>query len=364
MDTTHTTQGEKKYTNNFYKKKNKKQPHQQPQQPQQPQPPQPQAAAEPEVVIDSDSYIRFLQKEETGPVAEIVAVRYKTGGKIYFFDPCGESYRTGEKVIVETSRGMELGYVAIPNKNVSLSKVVQPLKPVLKRATELDAETAERNKKAAKETIKTANERIKFHKLDAMQMKIVEAEYTLDTSKLVYYFTAEGRVDFRELVKDLGAIFRTRIEMRQIGIRDQTKILGGLSVCGRPFCCSSFLQDFAQVTIKMAKEQNMPINSAKMSGACGKLMCCLKYEHEAYEFLGRDTPKVNAIVEISNGETGIVTDSNILTGICKVKISQKGSEGENVIKPFPKKELKAIGFVKNDQRHMFDEPADDKEAEE
>jgi cell fate regulator YaaT (PSP1 superfamily) len=222
----------------------------------------------------------------------------------------------------------------------------------------------EKNKKTAKETIKTANERVKFHNLDAMQMKIIEAEYNFDNSKLTYYYTAEGRVDFRELVKDLASVFKTRIEMRQIGIRDQTKILGGLSVCGRPFCCSSFLQDFAQVTIKMAKEQNMPINSAKMSGTCGKLMCCLKYENEAYEYLSKDTPKVNSIVEIAGGENGIVTDSNILTGICKVKVNQKtNSEGENVIKPFPKNKLKVIGFVKNDQKHLYDESAAETDPE-
>jgi cell fate regulator YaaT (PSP1 superfamily) len=185
-------------------------------------------------------------------------------------------------------------------------------------------------------------------------MKLIEAEYTFDNSKLIYYFTADGRVDFRELVKDLAAIFKTRIEMRQIGIRDQTKILGGLSICGRPFCCNSFLQDFAQVTIKMAKEQNMSINSAKISGACGRLMCCLKYEHEAYDYLSKDTPKVNSIVEVSTGETGIVIDSNILTGICKVKINQKpGTEGESAIKQFPKKNLKTIGFMKNENERLY-----------
>ena len=320
------------------------------------------AEYEPELKIEDDSYAKFLQAENTGPEVEIVAIRFKSVGKIYFFDPGGETYFPGEKVLVETSRGLELGYVATANKNISLAKVVPPLKPILKRASPEDAERAERNKKAAKETIKTANERIKFHNLDNMQMKIIEAEYTFDNSKLTYYFTAEGRVDFRELVKDLASVFRTRIEMRQIGIRDQTKILGGLSVCGRPFCCNSFLQDLAQVTIKMAKEQNMPINSAKMSGVCGKLMCCLKYEHEAYEYLSRDTPKINEIVETSGGETGTVIDSNILTGICKVKINQKTSpEAENAIKPFPKSSLKVIGFVKNEQKHLYDEPANEEE---
>ena len=292
----------------------------------------------------------------TGPMVEIVGIRFKPVGKIYFFSPNEIEYSANEKIIVETSRGLELGYVVIPNKNISEDKVVQPLKPVLKKATDEDIERWNNNKITAKETIKLANERIKFHKLDEMKMKLVEAEYTFDNTKLIYYFTADGRVDFRELVKDLAAIFKTRIEMRQIGIRDQTKILGGLSICGRPFCCNSFLQDFAQVTIKMAKEQNMSINSAKISGACGRLMCCLKYEHEAYDYLNKETPKVNSIVEASTGETGVVIDSNILTGICKVRVNTKGNnDGDSAIKPFPKKSLKIIGFVKNEQKHLYDE---------
>ena len=305
---------------------------------------------------------KILETEDTGPKIEIVGIRFKPVGKIYFFSPNDIKYSANEKIIVETSRGLELGYIAIPNKNISANKVVQPLKQVLRKATDEDIERSERNKKMAKETISTANERIKFHNLDNLKMKLIEAEYTFDNSKLIYYFTADGRVDFRDLVKDLAAIFKTRIEMRQIGIRDQTKILGGLSICGRPFCCNSFLQDFAQVTIKMAKEQNMPINSAKMSGACGRLMCCLKYEHEAYEYLSKETPKVNSIVETSSGEIGVVIESSLLTGICKVKINQKKSgESDDVIKPFPKKNLKQIGFMKNEQEHLYNNQ--DKETE-
>ena len=334
----------------------------------QPSPTPPEKAAEreaPEEIYDPDAYAKFLKAEEPEPTTEIIAIRFKAVGKIYFFSPEGEQFSVGERIIVETARGLELGYVVIANKYVSSTKVVHPLKPILRRATEEDMEIAEKNKQAAKDTIKTATERILFHNLDELKMKLIDAEYTFDSSKLIYYFTAEGRVDFRELVKDLGSVFRTIIEMRQIQVRDQTKIVGGLSVCGRPFCCNSFLQDIAQVTIKMAKEQNMPINSAKMSGACGRLMCCLKFEHEAYEHLSRDTPKVNAIVETSSGETGIVTESNLLTGICKVKISQKGNpEGENVIKPFPKKNLKAIGFVKNDQRHLYSEAENEPQPKE
>jgi cell fate regulator YaaT (PSP1 superfamily) len=295
------------------------------------------------------------EPEAAGPMIEIVGIRFKPVGKIYYFSPDGVQYYPNEKIIVETSRGLELGYIVIPNKNISAGKVVQPLKQVLRKASEDDAKRADKNKAAAKETIKIANDRIKFHNLNSMKMKLVEAEYTFDNSKLIYYFTADGRVDFRDLVKDLAAIFKTRIEMRQIGIRDQTKILGGLSICGRPFCCNSFLQDFAQVTIKMAKEQNMSINSSKISGACGRLMCCLKYEHEAYDHLSKDTPKINSIVEVSTGETGIVTESNLLTGVCKVRINPRnGADGVNVIKPFPKKNLKIIGFMKNEQEHLYD----------
>ena len=317
---------------------------------------------EPEIDTDEIFDYKLPEPVEIGPTIEIVGVRYKPVGKIYFFSPNGTDYSPNDKVIVETSKGLELGYIAIPNKNISESKIVQPLKPVIRKASDDDAERSERNKKLAKDTIKIANDRIKFHNLDNMKMKLIEAEYTFDNSKLTYYFTADGRVDFRELVKDLAAIFKTRIEMRQIGIRDQTKILGGLSICGRPFCCNSFLQDFAQVTIKMAKEQNMSINSAKISGACGKLMCCLKYEHEVYDYLGKETPKVNSIVEISTGETGTVTESNLLTGICKVRVNQKNNgDNDNVIKSFPKKNLKIIGFMKNEQERKNN--GDDKETE-
>ncbi|MCL2158936.1 MAG: PSP1 domain-containing protein, partial [Oscillospiraceae bacterium] len=200
--------------------------------------PPPEKAAEreaPEEIFDHDAYAKFLKAEEPEPTTEIIALRFKAVGKIYFFSPEGEQFSVGERIIVETARGQELGYVVIANKYVSSTKVVHPLKPILRRATEQDMENAEKNRRAAKETIKTASERIRFHNLDEMKMKLIDAEYTFDNSKLIYYFTAEGRVDFRELVKDLGSVFRTRIEMRQIQVRDQTKIVGGLSVCGRPF---------------------------------------------------------------------------------------------------------------------------------
>ena len=317
-----------------------------------------------DVDINGANHLKPVEPVETGPTAEIVGIRYKPVGKIYFFAPNDVQYSLNDKVIVETTRGLELGYIVIPNKNISLSKITQPLKPVLRKASDEDAERAEKNKKAAKDTIKIANDRIKFHNLDSMKMKLIEAEYTFDNSKLIYFFTADGRVDFRELVKDLAAIFKTRIEMRQIGIRDQTKILGGLSICGRPFCCNSFLQDLAQVTIKMAKEQNMQINSAKISGACGKLMCCLKYEHEAYEHLSKETPKPNSVVETPTGDTGVVVEANLLTGMCKVRITQKqNGEIDNILKSISKKNLKIIGFMKNEQEHLYNDNDNDNDAD-
>jgi len=306
--------------------------------------------ADSEEIDVSPAIIHKEAEEDVGEKIEIIGVRFKPVGKIYFFYPDNIQYALNDKVIVETSRGLEMGYVIIPNKNVGVKKVVQPLKHVARRASDEDVKRVEKNKKTAKEALRIANERIRFHNL---KMKLTDAEYTFDNSKLLYYFTADGRIDFRELVKDLASIFKIRIELRQIGIRDQTKILGGLSICGRPFCCNSFLQDFAQVTIKMAKEQNISINSAKISGACGRLMCCLKYEHDTYEYLSKDTPRVGAIVETSAGETGVISESNVLTGMCKVKINQKGAgDSDNVIKPYSKKNLKVIGFMKNDQEYM------------
>ena len=286
---------------------------------------------------------------EEGEEVEIVGVRYKPVGKIYFFDPCETKYEVNDKVIVEPSRGIELGYVVIKNRMVGWSKIVPPLKPILRRATEEDAAKVLNNKVLAREALGIAEERVKAH---GLKLKLIEAEYTFDNSKLMYFFTAENRIDFRELVKDLASIFKVRIELRQIGIRDQTKIVGGLSICGRPFCCNSFLQNFEQVTIKMAKEQNISINSAKISGACGRLMCCLRYEHETYEALFKETPKPNTIVETPTGETGVIIEANVLSGICKVRINNKNkSDQVNVIKPYSKDELKQIGFVKGGEAH-------------
>lgn len=222
-------------------------------------------------------------------------------------------------VIVETARGIELGFVAVPNKMVPASDIVPPLRPVLRAASPEDKNHAEENRRREAEAFEICRQKIADHKLE---MNLVEAEYTFDNSKLLFYFTADGRVDFRDLVKDLASVFRTRIELRQIGIRDEAKMLGGLGICGRPFCCSSFLSDFAQVSIKMAKEQNFSLNSSKISGACGRLMCCLRFEHETYEEALRKTPPVDALVDTSAGK-GVVTETSPLSGFVKVKLEDK-----------------------------------------
>jgi cell fate regulator YaaT (PSP1 superfamily) len=301
--------------------------------------------------IDYDDFIKkFHEVEENEEKYEIVGVRFKPVGKIYFFLPENMSFQFGDKVIVETSRGFEMGSIVFGNKFVSSKKVILPLKPIMRRASEDDTQRVERNKKAAAEAMKVAEERIKSH---GLKMKLIDAEYTFDNSKLIYYFTHDGRVDFRELVKDLASIFKIRIELRQVGIRDQTKVVGGLSICGRPFCCNSFLQEFETVTIKMAKDQNISINSAKISGACGRLMCCLKYEHETYEQLSKDMPRPGALVETSEGENGMVIEGNALTGMCRVRImrapNQRGENTDSVIKSYSKKQLKITGYAKREQ---------------
>ena len=225
-----------------------------------------------------------------------------------------ERLNLGEKVIVETARGVECGSVVIANRKVDDSQIVAPLKPIIRRATESDLAQLEENARKEKEAFQICLEKIAQHKL---QMNLVDVEYTFDNNKVLFYFTADGRIDFRELVKDLAAIFRTRIELRQIGVRDEAKMLGGLGICGRPFCCSSFLGDFQPVSIKMAKEQGLSLNPTKISGACGRLMCCLKYEQDAYESLIRITPKVGSLVQTPDGR-GVVVEANLLTGMLKV----------------------------------------------
>ena len=253
---------------------------------------------------------------QAGEPIEVVGVNFREAGKIYYFAPGKFKLVSGDKVIVETSRGTELGTVKQANSLISSEKVVSPLKPVIRVATRDDIIHDEKNRKAEADAAEICKKKIEDHKL---QMKLVGVEYTFDNSKLIFYFTCESRVDFRELVKDLASTFRTRIELRQIGIRDEAKLMGGLGVCGRKFCCAGFLSDFVQVSIKMAKEQNFSLNSAKISGACGRLMCCLRYEHETYEEAIRNTPGVGSVVATKDGQ-GTVVETKPLAGEIRVKL--------------------------------------------
>lgn len=249
-------------------------------------------------------------------MTEIIGVRFSPAGKIYYFSPQGHTLRIGDKVIVETSRGMELGTVSIQNRNVSDESIQEPLKPIVRLAEEKDFEQVKRNKEKEHEAFGIANAEIERHGLD---MKLIRVEYTFDGSKILFYFTADGRVDFRELVKSLAGIFHTRIELRQIGVRDEAKHLGALGICGRFLCCSSYLNDFQPVSIKMAKEQGLSLNPTKISGVCGRLMCCLQYEQEAYEAALKEVPRVGTVVSTNEG-TGVVTETNVLKGSMKVRI--------------------------------------------
>ena len=246
---------------------------------------------------------------------EIIGVRFKNGGKVYYFSPGSWKVKSGDLVITETARGTECGEVAIANKQIPKEQVTAPLKQILRVATREDRRTLEQNRKKEERAFQVCQQKIAYRNL---KMNLVDVECTFDNSKLLFYFTADNRVDFRELVKDLAAVFRTRIELRQIGVRDEAKMLGGLGICGRPFCCSSFLSDFQPVSIKMAKEQGLSLNPTKISGACGRLMCCLKYEQNVYEELLRITPKVGAVVTMQDGTKAKVCETNPLTGDLKV----------------------------------------------
>ncbi|MBR5773646.1 MAG: stage 0 sporulation family protein [Clostridia bacterium] len=254
-------------------------------------------------------------------MVEIIGVRFKDVGKVYCFDPNGMKISKSQRVIVETARGIECGFVAMDNREIPDEQIVKPLKKVIRIATEADLKRVEDNKKKEKEAFKICLTKIAAH---GLEMKLVDVEYTFDQSKLLFYFTADGRVDFRELVKDLASQFRTRIELRQIGVRDESKMLGGFGICGRPFCCSTFLGEFQPVSIKMAKEQGLSLNPAKISGNCGRLMCCLKYEQNAYEYLLKITPKQGAIVSTPDGK-GTVVESNPITGMLKVSIHSRNN---------------------------------------
>ena len=257
-------------------------------------------------------------------MVKVIGVRFRTAGKIYFFDPGKLKIKKGDHVIVETARGIEYGTVVGNPREVPNEKVIQPLKPVLRIATERDNEQEASNKLKEKEAFKICLEKIQKHRLE---MKLIDAEYTFDNNKVLFYFTADGRIDFRELVKDLAAVFKTRIELRQIGVRDETKILGGICICGRELCCHSHLSEFVPVSIKMAKEQNLSLNPAKISGVCGRLMCCLKHEEETYEELNRKLPNIGDHVTTFDGLKGEVASVNVLRQLVKV-IVDVGDEKE------------------------------------
>ena len=250
---------------------------------------------------------------------EIIGIRFKKVGKIYYFSPEGIKAKVGDRAIVETVNGIECGEVAIANRKIEDYEIASPLRPVIRIADENDMKIVARNNQKEKDAFRICQEKIKSRKL---KMNLVDVECTFDNNKLLFYFTAENRVDFRELVKDLASIFRTRIELRQIGVRDEAKILGGLGICGREFCCKSYMGDFQPVSIKMAKEQGLSLNPTKISGTCGRLMCCLKNEQNAYEALLKITPKVGAVVVTPNGDKGRVEEANIITGKLHIKIDK------------------------------------------
>ncbi len=248
---------------------------------------------------------------------KVIGVRFRTAGKVYFFDPGKFEIKQGDHVIVETARGIEYGTVIGAPREVEDDKVVQPLKSVLRIANQKDDEQEAANRKKEKDAFKICLEKIRKH---GLQMKLIDAEYTFDNNKVLFYFTADGRIDFRELVKDLASVFKTRIELRQIGVRDETKILGGIGICGRPLCCHTHLSEFAPVSIKMAKEQNLSLNPTKISGVCGRLMCCLKNEEETYEELNRKLPNVGDFVTTDDGLKGEVHSVNVLRQLVKVVV--------------------------------------------
>ena len=264
----------------------------------------------------------------------IIGVRFRKSGKVYYFGPAGLPVKKGDHVIVETIRGIEYGLVVLAPKEMPEEKIVSPLKDVIRIATPEDAKISEENEKLEKEAFGICLEKIIKHGLD---MKLIDSEYTFDKNKLLFYFTADGRIDFRELVKDLASVFRTRIELRQIGVRDETKMLGGLGICGRPLCCHTFLSDFAPVSIKMAKEQNLSLNPTKISGMCGRLMCCLKNEEEVYEYLNSTLPHVGMTVKTFDGYEGEVQSVSVLKQLVKVLISNENDEKE--VKEYAVKEL-------------------------
>ncbi|MFT4107617.1 MAG: stage 0 sporulation family protein [Lacrimispora sp.] len=265
---------------------------------------------------------------------KVIGVRFRNAGKIYYFDPVSLEVKAGDHVIVETARGVEYGYVVLGCREVEDDKVVQPLKQVIRMATKADDDVEKRNHEKEKEAFKICKEKIRKH---GLQMKLIDAEYTFDNNKVLFYFTADGRIDFRELVKDLASVFKTRIELRQVGVRDETKIVGGIGVCGRTLCCHSYLSEFIPVSIKMAKEQNLSLNPTKISGVCGRLMCCLKNEEETYEDLNSKLPSVGDFVTTDDGLKGEVHSVSVLRQLVKVVVTIKD---EKEIREYKVEQLK------------------------
>ncbi len=283
-------------------------------------------------------------------MVEVIGVRFRETGKIYFFDPKDMEIEVGQNVIVETARGIEYGAVVINRRTISEEKVISTLKPVIRVATFEDDAIQQENKRKSKEAMRICSEKIQKH---GLEMKLIDAEYTFDNNKVLFYFTADGRIDFRELVKDLASVFKTRIELRQIGVRDETKILGGLGICGRTLCCHSYLAEFAPVSIKMAKEQNLSLNPTKISGVCGRLMCCLKNEQETYEYLNEKLPNVGDTVKTTDGYSGEVQSVNVLRQ--KVKVIITDENGDKDIKEYKVDELTFRPRKKKEKINISDE---------
>ena len=283
-------------------------------------------------------------------MVKVIGVRFRNAGKIYYFAPGKYEIKSGQHVIVETARGIEYGYVVLGTREVEDGKVVQPLKSVIRMATKEDEAVEEANKKKEKDAFKVCLEKIRKHNLE---MKLIDVEYTFDNNKILFYFTADGRIDFRELVKDLAAVFKTRIELRQVGVRDETKIVGGIGICGRPLCCHSYLSEFIPVSIKMAKEQNLSLNPTKISGVCGRLMCCLKNEEETYEYLNSKLPNVGDYVTTDDGLKGEVQSVNVLRQTVKVIVVVDKDEKE--IRDYKVDQLKFKPRRRKEKSHVQDD---------
>ena len=292
---------------------------------------------------DPVSYSEATASTSAPETVEVIGVRFKDTGKTYYFAPGHREYKRNEYAIVDTSRGLEYGIVSVSNTRVPVSAIVPPLRAAIRPATDADKARHEENNAKEKEAFNVCLEKIQEH---GLEMKLIDAEYTFDQSKLTFYFSADGRVDFRELVKDLAGVFRTRIELRQIGIRDEAKLIGGLGVCGRPFCCSTFLSDFVQVSIKMAKEQNLSLNSAKISGSCGRLMCCLRFEHDTYAEEIKKTPSVGSRVKTADG-IGVVSETSPLIGKIKVRF---GEEMNQTVREYDRDAVTVLPKNRPDQK--------------